>query len=73
MPPRAGSRPGRIRLPRAVSEFFNRISISSELLQFLWAQKLWWLIPMVVMLLLLGMFLVLAQAAAVVPFLYPLF
>jgi len=44
-----------------------------ELLGFLWARKLWWLIPMVSVLLLLSLILIFAQSSAVAPFIYTLF
>jgi hypothetical protein len=50
-----------------------RFSIAGELLAFLWAVKLWWLIPMVGCLLLLGGLLIFAQSSAIAPFIYALF
>lgn len=44
-----------------------------ELLAFLWGQKLWWLMPMVVLLLVLGILLIFAQSSAIAPFIYTLF
>lgn len=51
----------------------RRIGIMGELLGFLWEQKLWWLTPMVLVLLLLGLLLVFAQSSAIAPFIYTLF
>jgi hypothetical protein len=53
--------------------FRSRLGIVQELLQFLWTRKLWWLIPMILMLILFAAFLVFAQASAVAPFIYTLF
>ncbi len=50
-----------------------RFSIAGELLAFLWAVKLWWLIPMVGSLLLLGVLIILAQSSSIAPFIYALF
>ncbi|MBI1893836.1 MAG: hypothetical protein HYS14_06995 [Candidatus Rokubacteria bacterium] len=50
-----------------------KFSIAGELLEFLWAAKLWWMIPMVFMLLLLGGLILFAQSSAVAPFIYTLF
>lgn len=50
-----------------------KLGIMGELVQFLWQQKLWWLIPMVVVLLAFGLLLVLAQGSAIAPFIYTLF
>jgi Family of unknown function (DUF5989) len=51
----------------------NRLGIAGELLSFLWQQRLWWLIPMVIMLLAVGGLLVTAQSSALGPFIYTLF
>jgi hypothetical protein len=51
----------------------TRFGIAGELLTFLWQQKLWWLIPMVLVLLLFGGLLVTAQSSALGPFIYTLF
>ena len=48
-------------------------STVGELLHFLWARKLWWLIPFVVTLLLVGGLLLVGQATGVAPFIYTLF
>lgn len=45
----------------------------AELLRFLWSQKLWWLTPMVVALLLLLGLIALAGATVAGPFIYTLF
>jgi hypothetical protein len=47
--------------------------VVGEVLQFLWARKLWWLIPMVTVLLLFGLLLVFASSSGVAPFIYTLF
>lgn len=53
--------------------FLSKLGIMGELLSFLWQQKLWWLIPMIVVLALFAMLLVFAQGSAVAPFIYTLF
>lgn len=53
--------------------FKNRLGIAGELLSFLWQQKMWWLIPMVIVLLAFGGLLVTAQSSALGPFIYTLF
>ena len=60
-------------MPRALRAAGRRVSIMGELLGFLWARKLWWLIPMVSVLLVLGVLLVFAQSSAIAPFIYTLF
>ncbi len=54
-------------------DFFARMGIIGELLSFLWQRKLWWLIPMVTVLVLFGVLLIFAQGSAVAPFIYTLF
>lgn len=50
-----------------------RFSIAGELLEFLWINKLVWMIPMVLILLLFSGLMILAQSSAVGPFIYTLF
>ena len=50
-----------------------KLTIVSELLQFFWQNKWWWLTPMIMVLLVLGMLIVFAQSSAVAPFIYTLF
>jgi hypothetical protein len=47
--------------------------VVGEVIQFLWERKLWWLIPMVAVLLLFGLLLIFASASGVAPFIYTLF
>ena len=51
----------------------QRFGIAGELMGFLWQRKLWWLIPMVFVLLLFGGLMVTAQSSALGPFIYTLF
>jgi hypothetical protein len=51
----------------------RRVGIMGELIAFLWERKLWWLMPMVSALLLLGGLLLFAQSSAIAPFIYTLF
>jgi len=48
-------------------------SVVGEVMEFLWARKLWWMIPMVSVLLLFGLLLIFASASGVAPFIYTLF
>jgi hypothetical protein len=50
-----------------------KFSIAGELLTFLWVARLWWMIPMVLILLAVGGLLVLVQTSAIAPFIYALF
>jgi Family of unknown function (DUF5989) len=60
-------------MPKALKAAGRRVGIMGELLAFLWERKLWWLMPMVSVLLLLGILLVFAQSSAIAPFIYTLF
>lgn len=51
----------------------QRFGIAGELMSFLWERRLWWLIPMVAVLLLFGGLMVTAQSSALGPFIYTLF
>ena len=51
----------------------DRFGIAGELLIFLWRRKLWWLAPMVFVLLLLGLLIGFGSASGVGPFIYTLF
>ncbi len=57
----------------ALKGLSSRLGILGELLVFLWQRKLWWLIPMVLVLVLLVSLLVFAQASGIAPFIYTLF
>jgi len=50
----------------------NKSGTAFELLRFLWAQGLWGLIPLVMMLLLLAALIGFASATSLGPFIYPL-
>jgi hypothetical protein len=50
-----------------------KFSILKEFLEFLKESKKWWLIPIVVFLILLGILLVFSQGSALAPFIYTLF
>jgi hypothetical protein len=49
------------------------MSFIKELWAFMRARKKYWLLPIVVMMVLLGVLIVLAQGSAVAPFIYTLF
>lgn len=50
-----------------------KLDVARELLGVLWQRKLWWLIPMVSVLLLFGLLLIFASASGIGPFIYTLF
>jgi len=51
----------------------NRLAILLEFLVFLREHKKWWLTPIVLFLLLLGVLLVFAKGSALAPFIYSIF
>ena len=51
----------------------RRTRILQELFHFLWEQKLWWMIPMVALLVLFAVLLIFAQSSPLAPFIYTLF
>jgi len=59
---------------KASKKVGSRASVVNELFSFLWQRKLWWLIPMIVFLVMIGLLLVLASVASPIsPFIYTLF
>ncbi len=51
----------------------RRFGIAGELFSFLWGNKRWWMVPMIVVLFVFGVLLILAQSSAIAPFIYTLF
>ena len=51
----------------------SKLSIVSELWDFLKIRKKWWLAPILVFLLLLGGLIILTQGSALAPFIYAIF
>ena len=61
----------------AIKQFFRNMTtnlgVVGEFMAFLWQRKLWWLIPMVAVLLLFGILIIFASASGLGPFIYTLF
>lgn len=51
----------------------SNFGVVGELFSFLWQRKLWWLIPMISVLVVFGLLLVFASASGIGPFIYTLF
>ena len=51
----------------------GKLEIVAEFWQFMKERKKWWLGPIVIMLILLGLLIVLTESSAVAPFVYALF
>lgn len=56
-----------------INSFISRFGIIGELLVFMWKRKLWWLIPIIIILVLFGLLLSFTQTSSVAPFIYTLF
>lgn len=57
--------------------FFRSMALNfgvvREFLGFLWKERLWWLLPAVVLLMVFGLLLIFASASGISPFIYTLF
>jgi len=51
----------------------NNRNLLGELWDFLKVRKAWWLVPIIVLLVLVGMLIVFSQSSSVSPFIYALF
>lgn len=55
-----------------LKKFKTRSATVVEVFAFLWQRKLWWLIPLAVLIVLVGILFVAAQTSPLSPFMYPL-
>ncbi len=51
----------------------RRFSLVGELWAFVWVRKIWWMAPLLLMLLLLSLLVVFTEGSALAPFIYTLF
>ena len=58
---------------QALRDMGQRLTIAGDLLAFMWQAKMWWMIPIVSVLLLLGLVIVFGSTSGVGPFIYTLF
>jgi hypothetical protein len=58
---------------RLIRNMEARVGIAGELIEFLWVQKMWWMIPVVSILLLFGLLIGFGTASGLGPFVYTLF
>jgi len=62
---------------KAVTRFFRntfaRIGIARNLLGFFWRRKVYWMVPLVVVLLVLGVLVIFGQSSAISAFIYTIF
>jgi len=57
----------------ALKNFFSKLGVVGELFHFLWHNKRWWMIPVIVVLFVVGFILIFSQSTALGPFIYSLF
>lgn len=57
---------------RLLRQLSLRSAIVFEVFSFLWQRKFWWLIPLAVMMLMMGVLFAIAQVSSVAPWMYPL-
>jgi hypothetical protein len=56
-----------------MQDILSRLGILGELLQFLWQRKLYWLIPMILVLFIFALLIVLGSNPVTQPFIYTMF
>jgi hypothetical protein len=54
-------------------DIIARLGIWGELLQFLWKRKLYWIIPLILIIGIFAVLIILAGSPVLAPFIYPLF
>ena len=57
----------------SIREFGLSLGTVGEFLAFLWRRKLWWLIPLTLAILMVGLLLIFGEASGIAPFIYTLF
>ncbi len=58
---------------QVIREIGGKFGIAGELLGFAWHRKMWWMIPLLAVLLFFGLVIVVGSATGVGPFIYTLF
>ncbi len=56
-----------------IEKLRSKLSTIREFVGFLWERKLWWLIPLMLLILMIGLVLVVSQGTVFAPFIYALF
>ena len=60
-------------LKKQTKKLLVKLEVISEVFVFLWEHKLWWLIPIIFIILILMMIFVFGQYTGIAPFIYTLF
>ena len=58
---------------KTLRSILSRFGVVGEMFSFLWKRKLWWLMPMMIILVALGLLMIFGQATGIGPFIYALF
>ena len=58
---------------RFVRNLVGRLGIAGQLLGFFWRRKVWWMVPLVLTILLVGVLVIIGQSSAVSAFIYSMF
>lgn len=56
-----------------IKRIFLRLFIIKNLFRFLWENKLWWMIPLILVLIIFFILLIFAQGSPLGPFIYTIF
>jgi hypothetical protein len=54
-------------------KLFGNAGVLKDLFSFLWKARLYWMIPMIVTIVILGLLILFAQSSPIAPFVYTLF
>lgn len=60
-------------MKRFLRGMFYNVTIVQDMMSFLWKEKLWFLIPIVALLLIIGLLLIFSTASGIAPVIYTLF
>ena len=60
-------------MPQWLQAVTGRFAIARAFFRFLWQQRLWWLIPLMIILFIFGALLLIGQQTVLAPFIYTLF
>jgi hypothetical protein len=60
-------------MKRFLRGMFYNVTIFQDMVSFLWKEKLWFLIPVVALLLIIGLLLIFSTASGIAPVIYTLF
>lgn len=61
------------RIRRFFQNLFARLGIARHLLSFFWHRKVWWMTPLILVILLFGILVIFGQSSAISAFIYTLF